>query len=246
MDTIADDKSLIWFISGAGGGIGSALINTILHHRACDYIVATHHKPVCSIHPRVHWLEMDCQKAPPDWRIGAQLPRAIDHLDYFVNCSGILSDDGRPPEKRHQALERARMSNSYQINAAAPILLFGEISHLLARATRPVAAFLSAQVGSIGDNQTGGWYSYRMAKAALNMGVKCLAIEASRWRTPAIVMAVHPGTTLSNLSKPFTRRRRPRPRPAMVTAARIYHLLANADAGSNGRFVTADGDALEW
>ena len=35
-----------------------------------------------------------------------------------------------------------------------------------------ILANLSARVGSIGDNGLGGWYSYRMSKAALNMATK--------------------------------------------------------------------------
>ena len=41
-------------------------------------------------------------------------------------------------------------------------------------------ASLSARVGSIEDNRLGGWYSYRMSKAAHNMGLRTLAIELRR------------------------------------------------------------------
>ncbi|CAB1447179.1 unnamed protein product [Pleuronectes platessa] len=36
---------------------------------------------------------------------------------------------------------------------------------------------ITAKVGSIGDNGLGGWYSYRMSKAALNMATRNLSIE---------------------------------------------------------------------
>ena len=55
--------------------------------------------------------------------------------------------------------------------------------------------FLSAQVGSIEDNKTGGWYSYRMSKAALNMAVKSLSLECARFKNESVVVAIHPGTT---------------------------------------------------
>ena len=50
------------------------------------------------------------------------------------------------------------------------------------RMCRWIAA-LSARVGSIGDNRTGGWHGYRALKAALNMIIRNLAIETAR-RTP--------------------------------------------------------------
>ncbi|KAJ0067012.1 hypothetical protein NL108_006247, partial [Boleophthalmus pectinirostris] len=41
---------------------------------------------------------------------------------------------------------------------------------------------ITAKVGSIGDNGLGGWYSYRMSKAALNMATRNLSIELGRGR----------------------------------------------------------------
>ena len=66
-------------------------------------------------------------------------------------------------------------------------------------------AALSARVGSIEDNRLGGWHSYRASKAALNMFIKCMAIEQSRTNKHSIVAGLHPGTVDSRLSKPFQR-----------------------------------------
>ena len=63
-----------------------------------------------------------------------------------------------------------------------------------ARDQRGVFASLSARVGSIGDNRLGGWYSYRASKAAQNMIVKTLSIEASMKWKDLICVALHPGT----------------------------------------------------
>ena len=66
-----------------------------------------------------------------------------------------------------------------------------------------IFAALSARVGSISDNQLGGWYAYRASKAALNMIIKTAAIEVRRRNPHAIVVGLHPGTVDSDLSKPF-------------------------------------------
>ena len=63
--------------------------------------------------------------------------------------------------------------------------------------------FLSARVGSINDNRMGGWYSYRASKAALNMLLKTAAIEYARRAKNVKLIAFHPGTTDTTLSKPF-------------------------------------------
>jgi NAD(P)-dependent dehydrogenase (short-subunit alcohol dehydrogenase family) len=99
-------------------------------------------------------------------------------------------------------------------------------------------------VGSIGDNRLGGWYSYRMSKAALNMGIRNAAIELGRHRHGPIVVAIHPGTTLSPLSAPFAAR--DRARPADASAAAIVRVLDGLERTDNGRFFNWDGRELPW
>jgi NAD(P)-dependent dehydrogenase (short-subunit alcohol dehydrogenase family) len=67
---------------------------------------------------------------------------------------------------------------------------------------RPPAA---PQVGSIGDNRLGGWYSYRASKAALNQLTRTLALELERKKLPAAAVLLHPGTCDTGLSAPFQR-----------------------------------------
>jgi NAD(P)-dependent dehydrogenase (short-subunit alcohol dehydrogenase family) len=68
-----------------------------------------------------------------------------------------------------------------------------------------IITVFSARIGSIGDNRSGGWYSYRASKAALNMLLKTAAIEYSRRAKNVKLIAFHPGTTDTALSKPFQR-----------------------------------------
>ena len=100
-------------------------------------------------------------------------------------------------------------------------------------------------MGSIEDNRLGGWYGYRMAKAALNMGVKTLAIESQRWRRAPIIVAVHPGTTKSNLSKPFTAQRK-QLQSAAECGARCYRLIEGLTDTHSGTFLKLDGTQLPW
>jgi NAD(P)-dependent dehydrogenase (short-subunit alcohol dehydrogenase family) len=64
-----------------------------------------------------------------------------------------------------------------------------------------VVVHMSARVGSISDNQLGGWYSYRMSKAALNQAVRTMAHEGKRHGI--LCVSYHPGTTQTDLSAPF-------------------------------------------
>ncbi len=70
-------------------------------------------------------------------------------------------------------------------------------------ATRSHTHSHAPQVGSISDNRLGGWYAYRGSKAALNQMTKTLALELSRRRAPTCVLALHPGTCDTDLSRPW-------------------------------------------
>jgi NAD(P)-dependent dehydrogenase (short-subunit alcohol dehydrogenase family) len=105
-------------------------------------------------------------------------------------------------------------------------------------------AFLSAKVGSIGDNRLGGWYSYRASKAALNMLVKTASIELRRTHPGAAVVALHPGTVKSALSRPF--RGDEIGREAAQAAGEMWQVLQGLGAEDNGRFLAYDGESLPW
>lgn len=74
---------------------------------------------------------------------------------------------------------------------------------LLTHKTQCTITALSARVGSINDNELGGWYTYRASKAALNMLFKTAAIELARRAKNTKLILFHPGTTDTELSKPF-------------------------------------------
>lgn len=93
------------------------------------------------------------------------------------------------------------------VNAVGPVLVAKSFARMLngkrdGRGSTLICN-LSARVGSIGDNGLGGWTSYRMSKAALNMGTKNLSLELKRQET--IVVSMHPGTCKTDLSAPFQR-----------------------------------------
>ena len=110
---------------------------------------------------------------------------------------------------------------------------------------RTVLAQLSARVGSIEDNRLGGWYGYRASKAAQNMITRTLAIELSRLRPDCVCLALHPGTTETDLSAPFTRRTDPDKLFSPQRAARqLLHVID--DANVSGSFLAWDGSEVQW
>ena len=104
------------------------------------------------------------------------------------------------PEKKLASLHYAQLEATFRANTFGPALVLRHFTPLLDR-ERAIMALLSAKVGSIGDNRLGGWYSYRASKAAMNMMVKTAAIEVARTQPNSVLVALHPGTVNSRLSR---------------------------------------------
>ncbi len=150
-------------------------------------------------------------------------------------------------EKSLAQVDQAGLLESYLANAVLPLLLIRQLTPLLKGQHPCQIAALSARVGSIGDNQLGGWYGYRMAKAALNQGLRCASIELARLNPQSCMLALHPGTTDTALSRPFQARV---PADKLFTpayaAARLLEVLAARTPAETGSFWDWQGQSVVW
>ncbi len=159
-------------------------------------------------------------------------------------ATGALSAAGQEPEKTIKALTPEALLAQFQINAAGPALVLKHALPLIPRDRRCVFAALSARVGSIGDNQIGGWHSYRAAKSALNQLVHGAAIELARTHKHAICVALHPGT----VATPFTAKyagRHSTVQPGEA-AANLVAVMDNLTPAQSGGFFDYSGKDIQW
>lgn len=152
------------------------------------------------------------------------------------------------------------MLKTLEVNSIGPIMLTQALEPLLKSKNRPVAsmtssspegrppsvvASLSARVGSINDNRLGGWYSYRVSKAALNMATKNMALELKR--SGILVVSLHPGTTETGLSEPFAKNVRPEKLfSPSFTVSQLLGVIGGLDERHTGGFYAWDGQPIEW
>ena len=127
-------------------------------------------------------------------------------FDLIVNTTGALVIDGHQPEKSLDAVDADAMARQFALNATGVALAIQAFGPLLARDRRAVFASLSARVGSIGDNDLGGWIGYRAAKAAQNQIIRTASIEYRRRNRHAILVALHPGTVETPLTAKYASR----------------------------------------
>ncbi len=123
--------------------------------------------------------------------------------DTVFICNGVLHDSSGMPEKTIRQLRSEQLLQRMHSNVVIPAQYLRALFRYLSRRAEVRVLVLSAKVGSISDNRLGGWYSYRMSKAALNMLVKNFSLEVSRLNPSACIVTVHPGTTDTPLSEPF-------------------------------------------
>lgn len=201
-----DESRCQALVVGAGGGIGSAMLERWLADDRFDRVWAVSRRPL-SIRER-------------DARVGALVSDHSEHdirtrlntvfeqghsLTRVVIALGTLHGEHYQPEKSLEALSEDAMLEVMRINCVLPMLWVAALARRLRTAPDCRIAVLSARVGSIGDNRLGGWYSYRSAKAALNMGLKSAAVELARRARGVKLIAYHPGTVDTALSAPFQR-----------------------------------------
>jgi NAD(P)-dependent dehydrogenase (short-subunit alcohol dehydrogenase family) len=167
----------------------------------------------------------------------------------LFNVAGILGtgSPGQPPEKTIRHISREWMSKSLQVNTLGPIMLTQALLPALKQRSAPwsVVCNLSARVGSIKDNRLGGWYSYRLSKAALNQFTKTASIELKRDK--CMIISLHPGTTDTELSEPFQRNVKPEQLfPVWYSAMMMLDVVFDLKPTDTGKFYAYDGSEIDW
>ena len=215
-------------VIGASGGIGRALVDVLAANDQVGQVFALSRGGAAPHGGKVVGLPLDLEDEDSIASASAAIANAAGNLRLVIVASGILHDaSGLQPEKTWRSLDGPAMERVLRINTVGPALVAKHFLPLLARDGKTVFAALSARVGSISDNQLGGWHAYRASKAALNMVLKTLSIELARKRPQALCVGLHPGTVDTALSQPFQ---------SGVPAARLFtaetsarHLLGVLD-----------------
>ncbi len=231
-------------VAAASGGIGQAMLRALQERFADAQFYASHFTSEIPFDlERVSWQRVDLRDgdAIRSWA------DTIDRVDWVVNCAGFLHDEAGGPEKSIASVEAERLLESIRVNTLPSLMLARHFGPALKRSPASLLAAISARVGSIEDNRLGGWYSYRISKAALNMALKTLSIEWRHSHPRGVVAALHPGTNDTALSRPFQRNL---PAGQLLqpsdSAALMTSLLADLDPSRSGRFWAWDGEPLPW
>jgi NAD(P)-dependent dehydrogenase (short-subunit alcohol dehydrogenase family) len=130
----------------------------------------------------------------------------------------------------------ARIRHQFEVNALAPLRLTALLAPQFAQGAKLV--LITSRMGSVADNTSGGYYGYRMSKAALNAAGRSLAHDLAP-RGVAVAL-LHPGF----VQTPMTGGR-----GDVDAATAASNLLARIDEltpATSGDFRHANGSPLPW
>jgi len=217
---------------------------------------------------RIEVLKLDSENQDSIEQAALKIRSKYNRVDLLLNVAGILGDGKSTPgpERSVSKIERGWLEKSFQVNVIGPLMLSKELAPLMAQKRRvakkkassnneemvvekkravAIIVNLSARVGSISDNGLGGWYSYRMSKAALNQGTRTLANELKRQSVWCI--ALHPGTTDTDLSKPFQKNvQEDRLFPVEFTVDSLMKVLDSMEEENSGGLYDWAGKAIPF
>ncbi|XP_010866313.1 C-factor [Esox lucius] len=256
-------------VQGASRGLGLEFCRNILINKATGAVIATCRNPakatelmsLASQHPgKVTVLKLDVTREDDIKDAADHVKRVFGKLDLIINSSAMLHPSGKGETSLRDVSAQGIIS-TLTTNTVGPLVMAKYFAPLLqkgsgafgrqppekARQHSGIIVNITAKVGSIGDNDLGGWYSYRMSKAALNMATRNLSIELGRSRPLVLCVSVHPGTVNTDLSRPYHRNV---PKDKLFSPAHSVQCLMNIvdslNVDKTGKAYSWDGSELPW
>jgi NAD(P)-dependent dehydrogenase (short-subunit alcohol dehydrogenase family) len=162
----------------------------------------------------------------------AELARKIgaERVDLLINNAGILMRESLDD------LDFERIRNQLETNAIAPLRVTRALLPNLGPGSK--IAIITSRMGSIADNGSGGYYGYRMSKAAVNAAGKSLSIDLATKQIPVVIL--HPGFVKTDMTAGAGNI------PPQDAARDLLKRIDELTLESTGRFLHANGEALPW
>ena len=216
-----------WLVTGASRGIGLELCRQLSARG--DTVVAACREATPALR------ETGCRVVDGvDVTDPASLKRLADtlgdtRLDVLVNNAGILSVESLGD------LDYGTMLEQFEVNALGPLRVTETLLPRMGKGSK--IAIITSRMGSIADNGSGGYYGYRMSKAAVNAAGVSLARDLAD--RGIAVLLLHPGMVATDMTG----------RSGIPPAQSAGMLIARIDSlglAETGSFHHANGEPLPW
>lgn len=153
-------------------------------------------------------------------------------VDVLINNAGVMVNN----EENFSQVEIEDVRSAFEVNTFAPLVVTQAFLPNLKKSSKAKVVCITSLMGSIEDNDSGGYYGYRMSKAALNMFVKSLSIDEPTITT----LALHPGWVRTNMGGPQA------PLLPRESARGLFKVITEASRENSGHFYDYTGKPLPW
>ena len=154
-------------------------------------------------------------------------------IDILINNAGVGSSN-----QHFEAVSSKPWLEVLKVNLIAPLIITQSLIENVKKSSAKKIYFLSSQLGSIGDNTSGGMYIYRSSKTGLNQVVKSLSVDLKP--KGITVVSLHPGWVKTDMGGPNA------PVSIDKSIEGMIKVIHMTDIKDTGRFLNYDGTELPW
>ncbi|XP_076160744.1 SDR family oxidoreductase sniffer [Ptiloglossa arizonensis] len=195
----------------------------------------------------IHIIEIDLFDTKNYDKIVQTIKNKVSYngLNVLFNNAGIS-----PKFTRLNFVKENELKETFFVNTVVPILLTKALLPLLKIASknfedkskmtinRSAIINMSSILGSIADNDQGGYYPYRCSKAALNAATKSMSIDLKE--DGILVTSLHPGWVRTDMGGNNA------PMDIDTSVSNILSTLSLLTEKHTGCFLQYDGKSLPW
>ncbi len=225
-----------YLVTGANRGIGLEFVKQLT--KRGDSVIATARdlgsanelKLLAQEHDNLRFVALDIS----DNVSIAKLQESVrEPIDVLLNNAGCYGNSGSFPDLDFDLLAR-----DYDINAIGTLKVCAAMLNNVKAGDKKIIANVTSKMGSIGDNTSGGSYSYRMSKTGLNMAARCMSHDLKAENISVFVL--HPGWVKTDMGGAN----------AMITTEQsVTGMLKTIDVATlehSGRFWEWNGNEIQW
>lgn len=176
-------------VTGANRGIGLEITRQLAARG--DQVIAVCRTPSPELEALGVRIEsgVDVSKADNVAELAGRL-KGVE-LDLLINNAGILRGESLG------AIDFDTIEEQLRVNALGPLRVTAALAPLLRKGAK--VTIVTSRMGSIADNGSGGYYGYRMSKAAVNAAGMSLSHDLKE--RGVAVLLVHPGMVATEMTR---------------------------------------------
>ena len=227
-------------VTGANRGIGLELVRQ-LHVRG-DVVEACARNPADARElqalagDRVSLHRVDVTDAASVRGLADALGTAA--IDLVFNVAGVYGGPRQSLRQMADDLALDDVAHTFDVNAIGALRVVVALLPHVRRGTAKKLVHVTSGMGSIADNTSGGYYAYRMSKAALNMMSRSLAVDLRGEGIASYV--INPGWVQTDMGGAAA------PTPVAESVRGILREIDRATLADSGEFLNYKGNRYPW